>query len=120
MKYAIMVYETSADFAKRNDPQQAQAYWGAYAAYSKALSDAGIARGGAGLLPPSTAVTLRLRGDKRTVQDGPFAETKEMLGGMFLIEVADQETALEWAARCPSASTGSVELRAELPPIPQA
>jgi hypothetical protein len=119
MKFAIMVYETAADFAKRNDPQQAQAYWGAYAAYSKALTDAGIARGGAGLLPPSAAVTVRLRGEKRTVQDGPFAETKEMLGGIFLIEVADQETALEWAARCPAAATGAVELRAELPPIPQ-
>jgi hypothetical protein len=119
MKFAIMVYETAAEIAKRNDPNHAQAYWGAYAAYSKALTDAGIARGGAGLMPPSTAVTLRLRGDKRTVQDGPFAETKEMLGGMFLIEVPDQETALEWAARCPSASTGAVELRAELPPVPQ-
>lgn len=119
MKFAILVYETAEDFSARNDPARAGAYWGAYAAYSKTLTEAGIARGGAGLLPPAAATTLRIRGDKRTVQDGPFADTKEMLGGMFLIEVADLETALEWAARCPSAASGSVEVRPELPPIPQ-
>jgi hypothetical protein len=58
-----------------------------------------------------TGTTLRVRGDKRQVQDGPFADTKEQLGGYFVIEVPDLDSALEWAARAPCASTGGVEVR---------
>ncbi|MBC7975691.1 MAG: YciI family protein, partial [Myxococcales bacterium] len=103
MQYSIIVYETDAELAARNDPQSAAAYWGAYLAYSKALSESGVARGGAGLLPPSDATTVRLRDGRRQVQDGPFADTKEKLGGFFLIEVDDLDKALEWASRCPAA-----------------
>ncbi len=119
MKYAVIVYETPAEIAERDDPARAPEYWAAYGAYSKALSDAGVGVGGAGLLPPSTATTLRLRNGKRQVQDGPFADTKEMLGGFFLIEVPDLSAALEWAARCPSAHRGAVEVRPVLPPPPR-
>lgn len=118
MQYAIVVYETAVELAAREDPTRAPAYWAAYTAYSQALVAAGIARGGAGLAPPSLATTVRVRGTERQVQDGPFAETKEMLGGLFMIEVPDLDTALAWAARCPSASTGSVEVRPMLPPPP--
>jgi hypothetical protein len=112
MKYAIMVYEPTSDFEKRTDPKHKDAYWGAYMAYSQALRDAGVAvKGGAALEPPTLATTVRLRADQRTIHDGPFADTKEQLGGMFVIDVPTLDEALKWAARCPAASTGCVEVR---------
>ena len=118
MQYAILIHETDSELAARTDPARADAYWAAYTAYSRALAEAGVVRGGAGLTPPTAATTVRLRDGKRQVQDGPFADTKERLGGFFLIEVADLDKALEWAARCPAAATGSVEVRPTLPPPP--
>lgn len=111
MKFAIMVYETSEDFSNRTDAVAQGKYWAAYSAYSKALSEAGIAAGGTALLPPDTATSLRIPGGTRHIQDGPFIEAKEQLGGMFLIEVPNLDVALQWAAKCPSASTGGVEVR---------
>ncbi len=119
MQYAIIVYETAEAHAERENPATAPAYWAAYMAYSKALSDAGVARGGAALQLPITATTLRMRGGKRQVQDGPFADTKEMLGGFFLIEADDLSAAMEWASRCPAAAFGAVEVRPLLPPPPK-
>ena len=118
MQYAILVYETPADLADRDDPTKATTYWASYTAYSRSLVEAGVAAGGAGLHPPAMATTVRLRDGKRHVQDGPFADTKELLGGLFMIDVPDMSAALEWAARCPSAATGSVEVRPMLPPPP--
>jgi hypothetical protein len=120
MNFAILVYETADDFAARQDPERSAAYMGAYIAYSQALEEAGISVGGAGLLPPATATTLHVRGGQRRVQDGPFADTKEQLGGMFLIDVPDLDSALDWAARCPAASRAGVEVRPMLPPPPSA
>jgi hypothetical protein len=121
MKYAVIVYETPEHMAARTDPARADAYWGSYVAYSQALQQAGVAAGGAGLQPPTTATTVRLRGGQRHVQDGPFADTKELLGGFFVIDVSDLDTALQWAARCPScAEGGSAEVRPLLPPPPAA
>ena len=74
--------------------------------------------GGAGLEPPLTATTVRAPEGKRRVQDGPFADTKEQLGGYYVIDVPDLDKALEWAARCPSASTGAAEIRPNMPPPP--
>ncbi|NNF07703.1 MAG: YciI family protein [Candidatus Eisenbacteria bacterium] len=110
MKYAILVYETPEDFAKGRGPE-AEAYFGSYMAYHQALQEAGVYTGGHGLQPPTTATTVRLKKGDRVVQDGPFADVKEQLGGMFVIDVPDLDTALEWAAKCPSASTGSAEVR---------
>jgi hypothetical protein len=118
MKYAVLVYETPAEIAAREDPERVSGYWAAYTAYSKALGDAGVAAGGAGLQAPAVATTVRLRGGQRQVQDGPFADTKELLGGLFIIDVPDLDAALMWAARCPAASTGSIEVRPVLPPPP--
>ena len=118
MHYAILVYETPAEIAAREDPARQGAYWGAYTAYSRALVEAGVAAGGAGLQPPALATTVRLRGGERQVQDGPFSDTREVLGGFYTIDVPDLDAALEWAARCPSAATGSVEVRPQLPPPP--
>ena len=114
MKYTILVYERQADFGARTDGKKKDAYWGAYRAYTKALTDAGIMVGGAPLLPPDHAATVRHQNGKRQVQDGPYAETKEQLGGYYVIDVPDLDKALEWAARCPAASSGAVEVRPNL------
>lgn len=109
MKYAILVYETARDFADRTDPARKDAYWGSYTAYNEFLGDA--ATGGAALTGGETATTIRLREGERHVQDGPFADTKEILGGFWLVEAKDLDHALELASKCPSAKTGSVEVR---------
>lgn len=114
MKYTLLVYETQADFIARADEARKSSYWGAYRAYTKALQDAGVMVGGAGLEPPPAATTVRHQDGKRRVQDGPFADVKEQLGGYYVIDVPDLDRALEWAARCPAASSGSVEVRPNL------
>jgi hypothetical protein len=99
---------------RRTDEKKKDVYWGAYRAYTKALADAGVMVGGAGLQPPPLATTIRLTDGRRQVQDGPFAEAKEQLGGYYVIEVPDLDRALDWAARCPAASAGGVEVRPNL------
>nr|MBV6630280.1 hypothetical protein [Oceanococcus sp. HetDA_MAG_MS8] len=116
MQYMLMFFEPSSDFAKRNDPAAAQAYWGAWTHYVQAIRSAGVVVNGDGLQPPETAVRVQVREGKRQVQDGPFADSKEFLGGYFVIEVDDLETALEWAAKAPNAENGSTEVRPVLPP----
>lgn len=83
----------------------------AWIAYTEALAKAGILRGGEELASPDEAAVIRVRNGARNVEDGPYADTKEQLGGFFLIEVEDRQAAMEWAARCPAAATGAVELR---------
>jgi hypothetical protein len=117
MQYMLMLNETAEDFAKRNDPEQAAAYWGGWTAFIGAMAQAGVIVSGDGLMGPHSATTVRLRDGARTVQDGPFADTKEQLGGYFVIEVADLDAAIDWAAKAPSAQTASVELRPVLPPM---
>lgn len=116
MQYMLMYHEPAEEFAKRNDPAQAPAYWGAWNAYIGALGQAGVIVSGNGLQPPHTGTTVRLRGGKRQVQDGPFADAKEHLGGYFIIEVDSLDQALEWAARSPNAGVGATEVRPVLPP----
>lgn len=110
MQYIMMIYEAAEVFDARTGTDQ-KAYWGAWTAYAEALKHAGCHAGGSGLEPPSTATTLRLRGGERVVQDGPYADTKEQLGGFFVIDVPDLDAALDWAARCPAAADGVVEVR---------
>jgi hypothetical protein len=114
MKYTILIYESESDFSARTDRARKDAYWGSYRAYTQALTEAGIMVGGAALEPPPLATTVRQRDGKRQVQDGPYAETKEQLGGYVVIEVPDLDTALDWAARCPAAAAGTVEVRPNL------
>lgn len=116
MNYSIIIYETPDDFARRTDPARQQAYWTGWTLYSKALRDAGVFVAGAGLEPPTTATTLRIEQGKRVVQDGPFADTKEQLGGFYVINVPDLDTALDWAARGPFHSGHRVEVRPNLVP----
>jgi hypothetical protein len=111
MEYTILIYETSDDRPTRSSPDVALSYSAAFAAYTKTLVDAGVMVGGAGLQPPETATTIQLRDGKRHVQDGPYADTKEQLGGYFVIDVADLDAALAWAKRMPNVTYGSVEIR---------
>jgi hypothetical protein len=90
--------------------EQEQGY-AAYMAYSEALKQAGALKGSNRLQPIATATTVRVANGKPQVLDGPYADTKEQLGGYFLIEVADLDSAISWAARCPGASHGVVEVR---------
>ncbi len=117
MQYMLLLTEPESEFAKRNDPQESGSYWGGWNAFIGAMAQAGIIVNGDGLQGPHTATTVRVRDGKRMVEDGPFADTKEQLGGYFVIEVPDLDTALEWAARAPSASYASVEVRPVLPPM---
>lgn len=119
MKYAVVIYEKPEDFESRNDPNRSAAYWGAYMAYAQALQEAGIAAGGTALQPPTTGTSLRIRNGSTQIQDGPFPDSKEQLGGLMIVDVPDLDTALKWAARCPAASNGFVEVRPVLPPMPK-
>ncbi len=84
---------------------------GAWRAYHKALVESGVYVGGDPLEVPETGTTIRIREGKRRVQDGPYADTKEQLGGFTILELPSLDAALEWAARCPAASSGAVEVR---------
>lgn len=116
MHYMLIYRETAEEIGKRNDPAQAEAYWGGWSAYMGAIAQAGAMVSGNGLQPPEVATTLRVENGQRHVVDGPYADTKEMLGGYVILDVADLDEALEWASRAPCASAGSVEIRPVLPP----
>lgn len=117
MHYLILATETADAFAARTDPDRSGEYWSAWTAYIDALAQSGVMVQAGGLQPPETATTLRLQDGRRVVQDGPFAETKEQLGGYFVVDVPDIDAALAWAERCPSAGYASVEVRPLLPPM---
>ena len=110
MQYAFLIYETPANLEARRNKVQSP-YIAAWRAYHKALVDAGVYVGGAPLKDVATATTVRLQHGQRRVQDGPFAEAKEMLGGFILLDFPSLDAALDWAARCPAAATGGVEVR---------
>lgn len=110
MQYLLMLYSQEAGWAKMTPDEQTQAM-GAYMAYTEALAKADVLKGSNRLRPSLTATTVRIVDGKRQVQDGPFAESKEQLGGYYLIDVPDLDAALSWAARCPGASHGTVEVR---------
>ncbi len=84
---------------------------GAYVAYIEAMKKAGVLTGSTGLQPTSTATTVRVANGKTQVLDGPYADSKEQLGGFHIIDVPDLDAALSWAARCPTALHGVVEVR---------
>jgi hypothetical protein len=111
MIYALLIYERPADFARRDDPDPTGSYVGAWRKYYQAMVEAGVYVGGNPLDAPETATTVRLRDSKRQIQDGPYAGSKEQLGGFTLLELPSLDAALEWAARCPAASYGAVEVR---------
>ena len=111
MSYVMLIYETEDAFRSRTDADRKDEYWGAWAAYHNALIEAKVITGGGSLKPGHTGTTLRLRDGGRQVQDGPYADSKEQLGGYMVFDLDDLDTALDWAARCPAASYGAVEVR---------
>lgn len=110
MQYIIMNYTPPTDYADA-DAVRAAADGELWGAYTRALVDAGILVGGEALHPAHLATSIRMTNGVRDVQDGPYAATKEQLGGFYVIDVPDLDTALEWAARNPAAASGAVEVR---------
>ena len=110
MQYALLIYETAERFANRT-LDKGDAYIGAWRAYHRMLVEAGVYVGGQPLRGTSTATVVRVADGRRHVQDGPYAETKEQLGGYYLIEAPDIDAALSWASRCPGAAHGAIEVR---------
>jgi hypothetical protein len=109
MRYMLLIYGDEP--AGQPDPAEVEQVMGEYWAYEKAVADAGVKEASDALQPSATATTVRVKDGERLVTDGPFAETREVLGGYYLIDVPDLDSALEWAARCPGAKYGSVEVR---------
>jgi len=111
MQYMLTLYADENSFAKMTPEQQQQGY-AAYMAYTEALKTAGVHVSSNRLRPSATATTLRTTDGKMQVLDGPYADSKEQLGGYYLINVPDLDAALSWAGRCPGAGHGVVEVRA--------
>lgn len=110
MEYMILIYADEQLYADMPQEELA-AVMADYGRYVQEMETAGVLRGGSELAPVHTATTVRLRDGKVVCCDGPFAETKEQLGGYMLIECANLDEAIKWAARCPTADHGSIELR---------
>ena len=110
MKYMLMIYENEQAWAGLSEAE-AGAIFGEYMRFTEDLRVAGKLLGGEPLQPTSTASTVRVRDGKTSVTDGPFAETKEQLGGFYLVEASDLDDALAIAGRIPGARFGSVEVR---------
>src|SRR5215813_4571623 len=110
MQYLLMAYVNENGWTKLSKAEQEQGI-AAYKAYTEALTNAGVLTGSKRLQPTSAATTVRVTNGKPQVLDGPYADSKEQLGGYFMIDVADLDAALAWAARCPGASHGIVEVR---------
>ena len=110
MQYLMMLYVDEAGWPKLTKAEQEQGM-AAYMSYNEALKKAGVFVGTNRLQPSSTATTVRLADGKSEVLDGPYANSKEQLGGYYLIDVPDLDAALSWAARCPASGHGVVEVR---------
>jgi hypothetical protein len=110
MKYMLLIHTPEA-FHKTASKADIEKTMAAYGAYTEAMKKAGVMVSGDRLQPVATATTVRVANGKSTVLDGPYAETKEQLGGFYIIDVSDLDAALSWAARCPGASQGAIEVR---------
>ena len=118
MQFAMLIYEPGDAFESRKSGKGG-AYTAAWRSYHKALAESGAFVAGDPLAAPETGTTIRIRERKRVVQDGPYADSKEQLGGFTIVEAASLDAVLEWAARCPAASYGAVEVRPLAPELKQ-
>ncbi len=109
-QYAALLYRDEAATPAQNSPEMQQVYQ-AWGACRKEVGNTGVLKVGHGLLPSAAATTVRVRDGKTLTTDGPFAETKEQLGGVFIFECSDLDEAIQWASKIPDAQSGSVELR---------
>lgn len=110
MQYLLMIYSNEAEYAKL-DPATSQKVMAEYGAFTQSIIQSGNFKAGDRLQPISTATTVRVKDGKVMTTDGPFAETREQLGGYYLIEAKDLDAALGIAARIPGARYGSIEVR---------
>jgi hypothetical protein len=110
MRYLCLIYDDEKRLGARS-PQEAEAFTQEYRTFTEGIQKSGHYLGGEALQPVHTATTVRVRGSRVSTTDGPFAETKEQLGGFYLIEARDLDDAIQVASRIPSARIGSVEVR---------
>jgi hypothetical protein len=110
MKYLCLIYEDESIWG-RMTPEESGKMHNAYGTYTRDIQASGHMLGGEALQPTQTATTVRVRNGKVSTTDGPFAETKEQLGGFYLVEAKDLNDAIQVAARIPSAANGSIEVR---------
>jgi len=110
MRYLLLIYDNEQTWANMT-PDETKAIMSDYFGYSEEAFGAGVAKAGDALQPTSSATTVRVRDGHTVATDGPFAETKEQLGGYYLIDVPDLDEAIAWAAKIPSARIGSIEVR---------
>jgi hypothetical protein len=110
MKYALLIYANEQDWAAQSE-EQAQAVNQEYMAFTKDIIDRGLMKGGEALQGTASATTVRVRDGETLSTDGPFAETKEQLGGFYLVDAKDLDEAIELAARIPDVRRGSIEVR---------
>jgi len=110
MQYMLMLYADESGWTKMTPAQQTEGV-AAYTAYTEALKKAGMYVASGRLQHSPTATTVRIADGKSQVLNGPYADSKEQLGGYYLIDVADLDAAISWAARCPGASHGTIEVR---------
>jgi hypothetical protein len=110
MQYLLMLYVNEGGFSKLSKAEQEEGV-AAYSAYMEALSKSGNLLGSNRLQSSSRATTVRVQNSKPQVLDGPYADSKEQVGGYFLVDVPDLDAAISWAARCPASSHGAVEVR---------
>jgi hypothetical protein len=110
MKFLLTIYGEESGWGDAS-PEEIGQVMAAYEAFGRAAAEAGVLVGGEGLQPTSTATTVRVRDNETLTTDGPFAETREQLGGYYLLDCSDLDDAIGWAARVPGAQNGSVEVR---------
>jgi hypothetical protein len=110
MKYALTIYNEERGWDDLSEEEQSSVTQ-AYGAVTQEMQEKGVMVAGEGLYPTATATTVRIRDGERDVTDGPFAETKEQLGGFYVLDVKDLDEAIEWAAKIPGAQRGSIEIR---------
>jgi hypothetical protein len=110
MQYLLLIHSDEAAMASARQADL-QGMMAAYGAYTKALREADAWRGGERLHPAASGAVVRVKDGKTSVLNGPYAESREQLGGYYLIEAPDLDAAIAWAARCPGAALGSIELR---------
>ncbi|HEX8941171.1 MAG TPA: YciI family protein [Candidatus Limnocylindrales bacterium] len=109
MRYMLLIYQVEGDPAAGAEASMADMQ--PWIDYTNWLAASGMLRAGDPLAPSSAATSVRVQGDRRLVTDGPFAETKEVLGGYYILECDDLDAALDAAARCPAARDGTMEVR---------
>jgi hypothetical protein len=110
MKYLLLLYGDESGWTEAS-PEDIQRTMAAYDAFSREVKEAGAFVGGEGLEPTNAATTVQVRGGEVMLSDGPFAETREQLGGFYELECADLDEAIRWASKVPAVFTGSVEVR---------